>query len=771
MARPARALVIACENYRHADDVAQQLAGTLTAARSFYDWLVGPKGVAADNIYVCCDDPLVSGHPPARTFPADRGSIVAAIEDLCNHGRDETGELFVFFSGHGIGWQISPQQRGLDVVLASDYRRRQSSGGSCIKVDELRSGMRHWLGGEDHYYFLDACRTVLQVGEIQPVDLGLTLPLAANEEPTTYVLYATKFGEPARINSGFSGALMDGLKGTGRAKQRTAGKWFVRFDRLQKYVQQQVRAKTDLAKEGTRDGLILPLADPQTTACTVAVDNAAATDRFALTVDVNGLQQTFDFSGASFQKDLVPSDDGYLFSLKRDGTEFERVDPPPETILDLFDPTTVRFRQAVRRRGATRAAPRPETGLEVAQLTVPGLTVQIRSAETNQVVSPPAAALYAPLWIPLAPGRYVGELLERGRVASRTEISLAPGDRKPFTWQPAEPSRAQRAIAAMLPERGGLPDASEGLGGPLVDEDTSVWLTIAGASRLIDDPDAFEKLRALPLARFDDLVEGDSVVYALAGLDAGDRASLALSDDANVSWEAMDPVAGMDGIFQFRQRRQPGPVLISFAVPGTPPVTYASHALPNRAVLIVFDVNASRQIVARQMLLPVYSLQQYLHRIVRERFERERLGLVKYLTIAQELFAARQPIAPEPSRADERWNELLYGKWIDPLLALMAIYDAARRGRTLKNASSLGEALSNLNLFFGDLPDVSAASGILGVPSRPPSGTPLLLESLQRAPELKRTLPLSADFLDYGSMWVSWWGAVEHRPENGDHGG
>ena len=761
MARPTRALVIACEHYRRAEDVAQQLEGTLTATRSFYDWLTGPKGAAAQNVYVCCDDPVAPGHPADRTCPADRSSIVAAIEDLCSHGRDDTGELFVFFSGHGIGWQISPQQRGLDVILASDYRRRQSSGGSCIKVDELRSEMRKWLGGEDHYYFLDACRTIMQVGEIQPVDLGLTLPLAANEEPTTYVLYATKFGEAARINSGFAGALVDGLKGSGRAKQRVAGKWFVRFDRVQKYVQQHVRAKTDLAKEGTRDGLILPLGDAQTTPCTVNVDEASAADRFTLTVDLNGFQQTFDFTGASFQKALMPNDDGYQFGLKRDGSVFDRVEPPPQTIVDLFDPTTLRFRAAVRRRGGPALAAPVESGIDVAQILDAGLSVQIRSAATNEVVSPPSTTWRGAQSIQLPPGQYVAELLERGRVVRRTGIELAPRERKPFTWQGPEPSRIQRAIAAMLPQRGGLPVASEGLDGPLVDQDTSLWLAIAGASRLIDDPDTFEKLRALPLARFDDLVEGDAAVYALAGLESGDRASIAVSEDARVSWNDMNPVEGMDGIFHFRQRRRPGPVLISLAVPGMPAVTYASHALPNRAVLIVFDVNAEGRLVTRQMLLPVYSLQRFLDPRVLERFRLERLQLVKYLTIVQQLFAARQPIEPDTPNAAARWQELLFGKWIDPLLALMAIYDAARRGRTLQNAASLGEALGNLRLFFGDLPDVSAAGAVLGVQSPPAAGTPLLLESLQRVPDLKRTLPLKADFLDYNSMWTSWWGAVE----------
>jgi hypothetical protein len=55
-----------------------------------------------------------------------------------------------------------------------------------------------------------------------------------------------------------------------------------------------------------------------------------------------------------------------------------------------------------------------------------------------------------------------------------------------------------------------------------------------------------------------------------------------------------------------------------------------------------------------------------------------------------------------------------------------------------------------------DLPDVAVASRILNqgrdFSVSPGTGTPLLLESLQRMPELKKELPLPADFLDCGSM-------------------
>jgi hypothetical protein len=104
---------------------------------------------------------------------------------------------------------------------------------------------------------------------------------------------------------------------------------------------------------------------------------------------------------------------------------------------------------------------------------------------------------------------------------------------------------------------------------------------------------------------------------------------------------------------------------------------------------------------------------------------------------------------------------LLHGKWIDPLLGVMTIYDALRRRRAQEARMQLAEATANLIRFFGELPDVRAASKALGLPSQPAAGTPLLIESLHRAPELKGTPPLKADFLDYSSMWTSWWGAVD----------
>jgi len=761
MARLPRALIIACENYLRGEDVAPQLPGTLTAAQGFYDWLVKSKLVGTNEIYLCCDDPIVPAHPANRTYKANRADILTAIADLVDQGRDETSELYVYFSGHGVGWEVAPQQRGLDVLLASDYRKRQISGGCCIKVDELRGDLRNCLGGEDHYYFLDACRNVMKIGEIQPADLGLALNLASSGEPTTYVLYSTRFGEAAKVNSGFAGALLQGLNGAGRAKQKTKGNWWVRFDRLQKYVQAHVKGKTDLSKDGDRDGLILQVQTVQPSPCTVTIDNASATDQFALTVQINEMPMQFSITGASFEKSLMPTDDGYEFDLKFNGRSLPRLAPPPGEFIDLFEPVELRYTTTILE-SVREEAPRPPAGLEVRGIAHPDITVRIRNRNTGQTATD---AFRVPdggvEWVPLSPGPWIAETLQDGNPVRSEEFTLEPGERRPLDPLREPESRVQQSIIASLPRSLGLPDASETLQGPIAEQDTALWLCILGASRLIDNPRNFSKLGPLPLATFDDLQKGDSVVYVLAGLEANSIAQVGVGESADVKWQPLNPVDRLEGVQHVRMKLSPGPHLISLALPGIPPVTYATYALPNRAALMVFDVKSSGQIDVRQMLLPVYSLFQYLDWQVRERLEIESLRLVKYLTLAQERFANRHSLAPATPVEQEHWDSMLSGKWIDALFAIMAIFEAARRGKTQEMAEPMGEAIANLNRFFGDLPDVAAVSKLLGHPSGPTKGAPLLLESLQRVPDFKASLPLSPDFLDYNSMWTSWFGAVK----------
>jgi hypothetical protein len=91
--------------------------------------------------------------------------------------------------------------------------------------------------------------------------------------------------------------------------------------------------------------------------------------------------------------------------------------------------------------------------------------------------------------------------------------------------------------------------------------------------------------------------------------------------------------------------------------------------------------------------------------VVRERFEAESLHLVKYLSNAQDLFAALQSVAPAAAEDESRWKLMLFGKWIDPLFALMAIFEAIRRGQAQASRESFAKAIWQSEKYFGELPD------------------------------------------------------------------
>ena len=295
MPSPAKALLIACEKYPKGEDVAPELKGTLESARACYEWLTKDKGLTPADIYVCCDAELVAGHPADRSFASTRAGIGDAVTDLVERHRGKVTELYVFFSGHGLGYEQSPQQRGLDLLLATDYRSRKKSGAAAINIGELQSQLEIWLGGDDHYYFLDACRTVLKAGEIVPAGLGMALDPANAGDPTTYALFSTKFGEAATVNAKFPTALLQGLRGEGRAKTRVKKTWWVQFDRLQKHVDSLVDTPTDSMKIGSHEGLIAKLEKSFETKLTVRVDGAGAATDLVLSVESNGLEQPFPF--------------------------------------------------------------------------------------------------------------------------------------------------------------------------------------------------------------------------------------------------------------------------------------------------------------------------------------------------------------------------------------------------------------------------------------------------------------------------------------------
>jgi hypothetical protein len=302
MPRSPKALIIACETYPKGEDIAHTLTGTLASARDCYQWLMKAKALTPPDIYVCCDSELVPGHPADRSYAATVPASPKRSPTWWNATATPSTSSTSSSPATVWGTKQSPQQRGLDLLLTTDYRNRKKSGAACINIGELQAQMEIWLGGDDHYYFLDACRTILKAGEIVPAGLGLALDPATAGDPTTYAICSTKFGEPAPVNPKFPTALLAGLRGEGRAKAALKKEWWVQFDRLRKQVDSQVDTPTDAMKIGAREGLIAKLQGPFETEASITVAGALADTDLELKIDLDGVEQSIPFKGLASRR-------------------------------------------------------------------------------------------------------------------------------------------------------------------------------------------------------------------------------------------------------------------------------------------------------------------------------------------------------------------------------------------------------------------------------------------------------------------------------------
>jgi len=340
----ARALIIAIENYSQAQGLfTQSLEGTLDSASRFYQWLLSEKRVKPESIFLCSDKQIASGHPPNRPNRggdagkivlirgSSRSDIVATCLDLIDLGQDDTSELFVFFSGHGLAYRESPWRLALDVLICSDFRNFRDSGAAGIKLDELRVRLCTCLGGTDHYFLIDACRNVVDKSLFQPIGLGISPTAAQLGTPTVYTLYSVKFGEPAPVNPKFANALITGLHGDGHAKGWVQGEMFVKFDLLRDYVKEQVKPRQiDYRQDGDGKGALLQLPAPVTSHCEVVVVDASPEQKFHLAVTSGPISiLATDFSGSSFTHQARTQRPDLRYASDRRWRSFGAIRPAP----------------------------------------------------------------------------------------------------------------------------------------------------------------------------------------------------------------------------------------------------------------------------------------------------------------------------------------------------------------------------------------------------------------------------------------------------------
>lgn len=756
-----RALILAIEHYPRAAGLAQELPGTVEAAKRFYTWLTTSRKIPPENIFVCCDDPWLPDLPAKNKRATTRDAIKDTVIDLMDEGRDKTSEFFFYFSGHGLGWTAQAHERPLDVLVASDFRNLEISGDRCVPLAEIQDLLERAVGGSDHYFIVDACRNVIPGASTRVTGLALAPSQHAELSDTTrYTLYSTSAGEVAAVRPDFPNALLRGLNGEGRAKDIVEGDFWVKFDRLFQYVRKQIqkRQQVDQQHLGEGEGLLYQLPAPVETECNVQVEDGDAADQFTLITKLDQLATSDTFQGPEFTKKLRPNSSGYKFEVTFNGQQICQVSPPPGKAFDLFEPATLVFKKAYQPAGALELS----LGLESAivlepvkpqvlltSLADPGAQIRLKNLDTGDVLT--ATQKFEG---ELDPGRWEAELWFQDRFIAKQSMDLEMGDEKTMDLAEPKPSRVLDAITSQLPadDTGKVVFMSESLG-PLAERDPGLWLALIGASRILQAPDTFSKLRELPLPDFSVVQPHKSAAYVLAGLER--------SNSISINGTPLEPVGGLASVFQAFLPLDPGQHLLSVALPdGIPVRTYATCALPNRATFFVITEDESGAIRVQQYLLPLFHLLQFLPEQVAQlaRSWFPTLKLVRLLATAQQRFSHRQTMRPVSAEDREQWDMLLYGKWLDPLVAIMAALEMIRREKDA-NRQILSIVLSNLQRFFPEIPDVAILAQLLGETGPPLNGVPLLKENALRMPNYTERLPLPATALDHESIWTCWRGS------------
>jgi hypothetical protein len=295
------------------------------------------------------------------------------------------------------------------------------------------------------------------------------------------------------------------------------------------------------------------------------------------------------------------------------------------------------------------------------------------------------------------------------------------------------------------------------------DWNLSLWLAVLGAARILADPGTFSKLKELQLERFDDARPGQSILYVLVGeLDAQAQPACDIGPDP--TWKAMQAVPDLPGLFQTRREFEPGQLLVTYGLDDEPTTTILVHGLPNRATLLTFARDEQNRQEIQQFILPLHSLSEHLTEPEQE-YLRYHLPLpvVRYMSTAQSLFALQKPIEGNGYvGSDVYWFDLLYSKWLDPVMALIACYELMRRGAVERQRSLMDEVLRNMRQYFPGFADTEIIATQLGEASDPPAISPLLMDGVLLLKD-RRTLPLAGAQLEFNSIWTSWRNALSLR--------
>ena len=767
-----RAFIIAIENYTQMQEgLNSTLPDTHKHAHDFRQWLIEKQQLAPGDIFFCTDDPRLEG----RTADATRSAIKQELKRFKEVARDTTGDLFFYFSGHGFCYTDIDDLPTADVLLASDYVKRDESGDACLKLDEIQRWLKFGLGSVTapgstrcgHFYFIDACRNTISAKDIKVADLGLAHEPSVRKKAPVYTLWSTTTGAVANVAGGFPAALLDGLHGKGKAKRFFEGSFTVLFDSLRGYIEDRLGTDLEPRVDGG-DGVILKLGPSLKYTCTLSVTNAGATDEFEVQVknELNQVIETFTFTGATRTFQQPPDDYFVLMHAKAPGSAIE---PGGQVPANLFDDCALQFEQRALapqdaaaseiRRGGTRGQAPDDIPVPTASVSfvVPPATEVVLHGAKGKVDHVKASST-----VELTPGAYRMELHDyRGVVIDRRKVRIDPGPQviDPATT-PATPLR--QALLTGIPgtHQQGLIDFSESLG-PIPDQGMDLWLALIGAARIVG-PSDFSKLGQLPLATFDDPATGDSVMYALAGFEQPvGRLSAAVSQDWRTPLARIAGHATIPGLFEIvAPPAPPGYRYLTVQVDDNAPITFGVCSLHGRGTLVTLAQSPEGALQIQQFILP---LRRFVNRLPEgsglwlggsdpEMKDVDGpLRLVRRCVEVQRAFARGEDLRALMTRRE--LESLLYFKWFEPVVALLAGYELARRG----DVDDLRIAVQNLRGYFKGLPDNEALAHLAGMNPVMPSVPPIVLDGFQALNLMAGQPGLPpAEALVFRGPWTMW---------------
>jgi hypothetical protein len=267
--------------------------------------------------------------------------------------------------------------------------------------------------------------------------------------------------------------------------------------------------------------------------------------------------------------------------------------------------------------------------------------------------------------------------------------------------------------------------ASEALSGMTAAQLASV-LSFA-AFRAISVEGGMFRLESLGLEPFRDVAAGEAGLLVLIGV-GGERppaelevpeylrnGRLALLDLQGQTLDegGFKPLERFPYAAQRRLHLAPGPHIAELRLPGFRPTRFALVGLPHRVTTLVLSTEEGGRMLVEQFLFPV-GRQSYLSaNDFLEDAQHPGTGAairLQHLETAQRYYLFGDQLSARPLR------ELLWGKWVDPLLGCLAGYGLDPRKTSPRGADEQDRftlaAMHNMVQYFGHLPDSHVLAGI-----------------------------------------------------------